>query len=52
MKFAFDTSYLTIGAHVEAENLLQNDAFTPAREIRNEDDPFRDVTARDDAIVW
>jgi hypothetical protein len=40
------------GAHEEAQDLLAKDAFISAEDIRSEDDPFRDVTARDDAIVW
>jgi hypothetical protein len=40
-----------IGAHQEAESLLEQNKFIPARDL-SKDDPFRDTAARDDAIVW
>ncbi|CAO3607410.1 unnamed protein product [Mucor hiemalis] len=40
------------GAHQEAEMLLSQDAYIAPRDLRAEDDPFRDTSARDDAIVW
>jgi hypothetical protein len=41
-----------LAAHYEAEGLLAQDAFVSAKHITAEGDPFRDSTARDDAIVW
>ncbi|KAG2202207.1 hypothetical protein INT47_002126 [Mucor saturninus] len=38
------------GAHEEAVSL--QDAYVMPKDLRAEDDPFRDVSARDDAIVW
>ncbi|KAG0745853.1 hypothetical protein G6F57_008982 [Rhizopus arrhizus] len=41
------------GAYEEAKNLHENNVLIPASRVKeNSDDPFRDVTARDDAIVW
>lgn len=39
-----------IGAHEEAVSL--QDAYISLKDLKAEDDPFRDVSARDDAIVW
>lgn len=41
-----------IGARHEAEMLLSQGAFTAPRDLFAENDPFRDTSARDDAIVW
>ncbi|KAI8343622.1 hypothetical protein BC941DRAFT_448387 [Chlamydoabsidia padenii] len=40
-------------ARQEADTMLENGAFIPASQVKdNEEDPYRDVNARDDAIVW
>ncbi|CAO3697679.1 unnamed protein product [Rhizopus stolonifer] len=41
------------GAFEEAKDLHEKNILVPASRVKeNTDDPFRDVTARDDAIVW
>ncbi|CAO3588167.1 unnamed protein product [Absidia cylindrospora] len=41
------------GARKEADTMLANGTFTPASQVKsNVDDPYRDVNARDDAIIW
>lgn len=42
---------IRLGAHKEAEMLLQENQFTPAKDLK-ENDPYRDVGARDDAVIW
>jgi hypothetical protein len=40
------------GAHNEAKKLLDDGKFAKADALKDEDDPFRDASARDDIIVW
>lgn len=44
---------LDIGVRHEAGAMVANGSFIPASQVKtNDEDPYRDVNARDDAIVW